>query len=1157
MRTMQKHGWILLLLSALFLCLFLGGAQAEGGRVSGLVWLDKTPDGEISGGEGGFANARVILEGTDANGEAVMVNDTLTPKSGDYLFEDVPAGTYRLRVELPSDTRFSLHGGASDALPAQGGISYTPYFTVQDGQSAVLNIGVTKANTAVSFIAFEDVNANGGRMSSEPVIRGARVDLLYTYEGESYVVASGITDKQGQLALRELSPATYTARVTLPDHFVIGPTGQKINSFYNCFLANDDNTGYTEPFFVEAKETAGLGIGAVRTGALAGRIWFDANYNGKWDKDEAGLTDATITLYSPALGLSRSTQANAGGDYSFTSLQPGDYRLEFALPEGMVFTYSGASLLSDISSTGSLNVSVQVDVTTSLGPVGAMPAATMALTLYRDDNLNGVRDAEEPGLSGASVSAAQNGKTAAQVTSDENGVARFTALRGGDTVLKVQLPEGYLFSVDEANLFSIPGARTETETALTLDGAQPEAQFAAAVTVPASVSGMLFEDPDNTGIYRESNARLSGFTVQAVDENGYAVLETVTDENGEYTLSPLLPGTYTVRFLLDDAYVASPFAAEEADVANHIRTQNPDYGETEPMQLLPGQTAQAVDGSVFRAGVVGGRVLLKESRDAEAQGGLAGVTVTLLSPSGAPVSAHSYGVTEEDGSFLIKGVLPGTYTLLYTMPDNGAFIDPDTASFEYESEPITAVSGSEIHMPDLAGVYTSSLSGSVLGDDGQPVSARFSLAALDGGNEYEAVTKSDGSYLFSGLRPGAYELTVTLPEGLVFASLPESVIPAYAGNCQVMPLRFAMRQDLLDADIHAAAPVTLSGTVFYDVNLSGAMDEEEYGAEERTLVLQGSVTEPLSLTADAEGHFTAENLVPGEYALSLEVDENEILTGDLFTQEADGGPWMGTVDLQQDAVIQVPLMRFSSIEGSVWSLDGSDQGVGGIEVQLLNENGQAAQAVTDDQGAFAFSGLVPGTYSLSAVLPQGYLFAREQDTHSRDSLILSLPDGTPQSVPFTVPMGDELSGMDIGMGAMGAIGDRGWLDTNGNGMQDAGEPNVPGIRIELYQHGELIASTVTDVYGHYKLSSLYPGEYDMQVTMPSELKTTVCQTEFPLLASVLPESKETTVAVPGVVVPSGGQNLHCDLGFQLRKQGVYPAEMSAIPTKDWTPYNQR
>ena len=116
---------------------------------------------------------------------------------------------------------------------------------------------------------------------------------------------------------------------------------------------------------------------------------------------------------------------------------------------------------------------------------------------------------------------------------------------------------------------------------------------------------------------------------------------------------------------------------------------------------------------------------------------------------------------------------------------------------------------------------------------------------------------------------------------------------------------------------------------------------------------------------------------------------------------------------------------------------------------------------------------------------------------------------------------------------------------------------MPGILIEVYQYGELIASTVTDAYGRYAIDNLYPGEYEMRVTMHKELKATVHQTEFPLVGSILPESNELTVSVSGVTVPSGKANLHCDLGFQLRKKNVYPAAMDDIPVKDWRPYSER
>ena len=126
-----------------------------------------------------------------------------------------------------------------------------------------------------------------------------------------------------------------------------------------------------------------------------------------------------------------------------------------------------------------------------------------------------------------------------------------------------------------------------------------------------------------------------------------------------------------------------------------------------------------------------------------------------------------------------------------------------------------------------------------------------------------------------------------------------------------------------------------------------------------------------------------------------------------------------------------------------------------------------------------------------------------------------------------------------------------WLDENGNGMQDEGELPVPGIEIALYQYGELINEATTDQYGHYLFTDLYPGVYTVRVTMHKELKATVHQTDFPLVASVLPESDELTVEAEGIVVPSNSRNLSCDFGFVLRKAGQYPEAMSTTLPTSW------
>ena len=127
-----------------------------------------------------------------------------------------------------------------------------------------------------------------------------------------------------------------------------------------------------------------------------------------------------------------------------------------------------------------------------------------------------------------------------------------------------------------------------------------------------------------------------------------------------------------------------------------------------------------------------------------------------------------------------------------------------------------------------------------------------------------------------------------------------------------------------------------------------------------------------------------------------------------------------------------------------------------------------------------------------------------------------------------------------------------WLDTNENGMQDIGEPGIPGIRIQLYQGDELLAETETDLYGHYMFEGIYPGRYTLRVTPYPELKSTVHQTDFPLIGSVLPETEDTTINANEVIVPSGTRNLAVDVGFRPRQEGILPDVMNTIPTTDWS-----
>ncbi len=67
----------------------------------------------------------------------------------------------------------------------------------------------------------------------------------------------------------------------------------------------------------------------------------------------------------------------------------------------------------------------------------------------------------------------------------------------------------------------------------------------------------------------------------------------------------------------------------------------------------------------------------------------------------------------------------------------------------------------------------------------------------------------------------------------------------------------------------------------------------------------------------------------------------------------------------------------------------------------------------------------------------------------------------------------------------GSIGNRAWHDTNGNGIQDAGEPGLGGVTVELRQGPNVIATTTTDANGNAVFVNVVPGTYTAVIQRPS------------------------------------------------------------------------
>ena len=79
-----------------------------------------------------------------------------------------------------------------------------------------------------------------------------------------------------------------------------------------------------------------------------------------------------------------------------------------------------------------------------------------------------------------------------------------------------------------------------------------------------------------------------------------------------------------------------------------------------------------------------------------------------------------------------------------------------------------------------------------------------------------------------------------------------------------------------------------------------------------------------------------------------------------------------------------------------------------------------------------------------------------------------------------------ITNVDAGMVPGGSIGDHIWLDIDGDGVDDIGEPGIAGVTVELTgtaADGTAVnLTTVTDANGDYLFDNLPPGNYTVTVT---------------------------------------------------------------------------
>ena len=246
--------------------------------------------------------------------------------------------------------------------------------------------------------------------------------------------------------------------------------------------------------------------------------------------------------------------------------------------------------------------------------------------------------------------------------------------------------------------------------------------------------------------------------------------------------------------------------------------------------------------------------------------------------------------------------------------------------------------------------------------------------------------------------------------------------------------------------------------------------------------------------------------------------------------------------------------------------DPNEYGIPGITVRLYRDNGNGnenlpttpiATTVTNAQGFYQFTGLEEGKYRASITILPGYSRSPNSTTTTGETPDNNVDHDNNARFPVNATEGQEIyTGVitltageeptDDGDGANGNntldlaicgnlwIGDFVWNDTNGNGIQDAGEQGINGVKVTiLFPDGITTGEETTYNYqgkdGYYDFPNLGPGTFKLTFETPAGFR--------PSPSNQGPNDALDSDPVNGMVTVTLGlaSNMTIDAGFTNKK----------------------
>ena len=317
----------------------------------------------------------------------------------------------------------------------------------------------------------------------------------------------------------------------------------------------------------------------------------------------------------------------------------------------------------------------------------------------------------------------------------------------------------------------------------------------------------------------------------------------------------------------------------------------------------------------------------------------------------------------------------------------------------------------------------------------------------------------------------------------------------------------ASGQAAVDYNFCEHVPSSIGGAVFHDRNNNGLRDEGEEGIANVLLELRDAegATVAISVT-DAAGAYEFTQVVAGTYSI-VETQPVDWVDG-IDTVGTFGGASRGTATNPGDTLRDIEIrwgesgrdyhfgeLRWASIRGRVQTstVDGDCFGdeedhapIAGATVELLDARGQVLEETTTDaNGEYAFTNLLPGTYSVRQSTPEGLIDGGAQPGRVDDQT-RGAAAGPSRIDDMRLTSGEALTDARFCEHVPSTLSGQVYYDEDLSGDWTLGESGLAGVTVELYTlDGQRVDSVRTNEDGSYAFTNLPADAYRIVERQPT------------------------------------------------------------------------